>query len=190
MKCGNRSPSRWGFRRKDEENEGPGRIESFMGPDPEDGENEQAERMDMPSKRGICAGCGKERTLLAHGKCWKCNGYGQKKAKKQKPAGVPAELAPEKVKFIREKIRAAGKKSTTSAVVVDKLPDPLPIAEIKGEAAALISPDPRIVLLDFTLPENADLYDTWVKYSRSHRRGPDDQAMMAIEEILTNEGLI
>jgi len=102
----------------------------------------------------------------------------------------PAETQLEKVTFIKEKIRAAGKKSTTSAVVVDKLPDPLPIAEIKGEAATINSPDPRIVILDFTLEENRNLYEPWVKFGRSHRRGPGDQAMMAVEEILRNEGLI
>lgn len=30
----------------------------------------------------------------------------------------------------------------------------------------------------------------WVKYGRSHRRGPGDQAMMIVEELLTREGLL
>lgn len=149
------------------------------------------EEMNMPSKKGICMNCGKERSLPANDKCWKCNGYGQKKEsggghkveKKQKP--VPAEMPPEKVKRledIKENLRARIRGAVAR--------DPLPIAKIEGEAATLLSPDPRIVLLDFTLPENADLYEPWVKYGRTHRRGPGDQAMMAVEQILTNEGLI
>jgi hypothetical protein len=48
----------------------------------------------------------------------------------------------------------------------------------------------RIVLLDFTLPENYDLYEPWMKYCRSHRRTPGDQVMMVVEEILTKDGLL
>jgi hypothetical protein len=144
------------------------------------------EEMNMPSKKGICMNCGKERSLPANDKCWKCNGYGQQKKsgeKKQKP--VPAEMPPEKVKRledIKENLRARHRAAFAC--------DPLPIAKIEGQAATLLSPDPRIVLLDFTLPENADLYEPWLKYGRSHRRGPGDQAMMAVEQILFKEGLL
>lgn len=157
------------------------------------------EEMNMPSKKGICMNCGKERSLPANDKCWKCNGYGQKKEsggghkveKKQKP--VPAEMPPEKVKILKSKLRARLAEKLAekdSAIDVNKLPDPLPVAIIDREAAQLLSPDPRIVLLDFTLPENEHLYQAWVKYGRSHRRGPGDQAMMAVEQILSSEGLV
>lgn len=166
------------------------------------------EEMNMPSKKGTCMNCGKERSLPANDKCWKCNGYGQKASgggrkveKKQKPAGVPAEMAPEKVKRIeniKTNLQARIRKSVAranedKAKAEKQLPDPLPIVKIEGMAgvsASVLTPDPRIVLLDFTLPENADLYEPWVKYGRTHRRGPGDQAMMAVEQILMNEGLI
>lgn len=151
------------------------------------------EEMNMPSKKGICAGCGKERTLLAHEKCFSCNGYGENKKKasgggkvEKKAPSVPAEMPPEKVKMrkeIKTKIRARQAEKVAAV-------DPLPIAVIEGKVATLLSPDPRIVILDFTLPENADLYEPWVKYGRSHRRNPGDQAMMAVEQILTNEGIL
>ncbi len=159
------------------------------------------EEVNMASKRGICAGCGKERSLMAHGKCWKCNGYiygpkrssssGMKAEKNLKPAEVPAEIPPEKVKKkLRSRLaQKMAEKVTTSTIIVDRLPDPLPIAKIQGRDA-LLSPDPRIVLLDFTLPENYDLYEPWMKYCRSHRRTPGDQAMMVVEEILTKDGLL
>lgn len=163
------------------------------------------EEMSMPSRRGICVKCKKERALPAKDMCYGCLGYGQNKKtasgggrkveKKPKPASVPAEMSPEKVKRLKElktKIRArlAEKVSEKEAVAVNKLPDPLPIAKIEGEAAILLSPDLRIVILDFSLPENADLFEPWLKYGRSHRRCAGDQAMMAVEEILTKEGLI
>ena len=153
------------------------------------------EEMNMPSKKGICMNCGKERSLPANDKCWKCNGYGQKKEsgggqsdmeKKQKPASE----TPSKEK-LKARIRGAvARVNERKAAAKNPLPDLLPIAKIEGQAVTLLSPDPRIVLLDFTLPENADLYEPWVKYGRTHRRSPGDQAMMAVEQILTNEGLI
>jgi len=153
------------------------------------------EEMDMASKRGICMNCGKERSLPANDKCWKCNGYGKKKMEgKHKQAGIPDGMLPEKIEMIKTKLRSNryGKpeeKTPTPAAALDK-PDPLPIASIAGLSASLLSPDPRIVILDFTVPNNVNLYEPWVKYASSHRRTPGDQAMMAIEEILTQEGLL
>jgi len=150
----------------------------------------------MASKRGICAGCGKERSLAAHGKCWKCNGYIYGTKKVSSDGGMEKKQHPdaEKREQLKTKIRArlakkCAEKASASAIVIDKLPDPLPIAKIQGQAA-LLSPDPRIVLLDFTLPENYDLYEPWMKYCRSHRRTPGDQVMMVVEEILTKDGLL
>jgi len=154
------------------------------------------EEMNMASKRGICAGCGKERSLVAHGKCWKCNGYIYGTKKVSSDGGMEKKQHPdaEKREQLKTKIRArlakkCAEKASASAIVIDKLPDPLPIAKIQGQAA-LLSPDPRIVLLDFTLPENYDLYEPWMKYCRSHRRTPGDQVMMVVEEILTKDGLL
>lgn len=156
------------------------------------------EEMNMPSKKGICMNCGKERSLPANDKCWKCNGYGQKKEsgggrkveKKPKPA-AQSEAAPQEAnEKLKARIRGAVAGVNERKAAAERLPDPLPIAKIEGQAATLLSPDPRIVLLDFTLPENADLYEPWVKYGRSHRRGPGDQAMMIVEELLTREGLL
>lgn len=102
----------------------------------------------------------------------------------------------EKREQLKTKIRArlakkCAEKASASAIVIDKLPDPLPIAKIQGQAA-LLSPDPRIVLLDFTLPENYDLYEPWMKYCRSHRRTPGDQVMVekAIEQCDTEYGYV
>ncbi len=155
------------------------------------------EEMNMPSKKGICMNCGKERSLPANDKCWKCNGYGQKasgggrkvekKAKEQPPA---VETPPDQSENLKARIRGAVARVNERKAAKKQLPDPLPIAKIEDGKATLLSPDPRIVLLDFTLPENADLYEPWLKYGRSHRRGPGDQAMMAVEQILTNEGLL
>jgi hypothetical protein len=164
MKCGNRSPSRWGFHRKGEEIKAPEPIEAYEPPELEDEQIDQEDEIDMKKKRTP------EQIERIRA------GIRAAKAKKAKATGVPAEMPPAKVKMVKE--------------IKPKLPDPLPIAKIDGQAAALLSPDPRIVILDFTLTENADLYEPWVKFGRSHRRAPGDQAMMAVEDILTKEGLI
>jgi hypothetical protein len=49
---------------------------------------------------------------------------------------------------------------------------------------------PGIVPLDFTLEENKHLLEPLTKYGRRFRRGPAEQAMMVVEELLTKEGLI
>jgi len=193
MMCGNRTPSRWGFKSTDGAAEIKPLDPEIQGP-LEEQEDDEREEMNMASKKGICMNCGKERSLPANDKCWKCNGYdykGKNKAAKQKPAGVPAEMAPEKVKMIKTKLRhrlaekIEKKEATSTPAKPERIwQDPRPIREPFGE------PDHRVVILDFTLPENAGLYEPWVKYGRSHRRGPGDQAMMAVEQILTNEGLI
>jgi hypothetical protein len=164
MKCGNRSPSRWGFHKKGEKIKPPEPTENHELPELEDEEIEQEEIDDMAKKRTP------EQIERIRA------GIRAAKAKKAKASGVPAEMPPEKVKILKE--------------IKTTLPDPLPIAKIEGQAITLLSPDPRIVLLDFTLDENADLYEPWVNFGRSHRRAPGDQAMMAVEEILTKEGLI
>lgn len=51
MKCGNRSPSRWGFHRKGEEIKAPEPIEVHEPPELEDEETEQEEIDDMGRKR-------------------------------------------------------------------------------------------------------------------------------------------
>lgn len=111
---------------------------------------------------------------------------------KKKP--VPAEMSPDKVKTIKTKLQARLAEKLAekdSAVDARKLPDPLPIAIVDREAAQLLMPDPRMVVLDFTLEENQHLFEAWVRYCRkSHRRAPGDQAMMAVEQILSSEGLI
>jgi|GEM_PF-6988424 flagellar motor switch/type III secretory pathway protein FliN len=153
------------------------------------------EEMLMASKRGVCVECGKERSLPANGKCWTCNGYSYKKAEKKRPVDLPAEMSADKVKRLEDiKMKLQARIRRSAAPVKDltttELPDPLPIAKIENEGTSILTPNPRIILLDFNLPENEHLYEPWLKYSRSHRRGPGDQAMMAVEEILTGEGMI
>jgi len=199
MKCGNRSPSRWGFRRKDEEIKAPEPIEAYAGPGPEDDETEQTEEIDMGKKRTpeqrerIAAGI---RAAMARKKA--AAGGGQSNVeKKQRPAIIVHDSeahASAARETVRGKLRTGLRKAAAPTVVINKLPGPPSLSEIKEDVALLMAPlisqDPRIVLLDFTLQENAHLYEPWVKYGRSNRRGPGDQAMMIVEELLTREGLL
>lgn len=174
MKCGNRSPSRWGFHRKDEQIKPPEPMEEYQGPYLEEEEIEQEEEINMGKKRTpeqrerIAAGI---RAALAKKKA--AAGGQSKVEKKPKPVAAPP-LPPEEVARNRER----------AGLSTLNLPDP-------PDVVMSITPeDPRIVLIDFSLEENKHLLEPWKKYARTHRRGPGDQATMLIEDLLTNEGLI
>jgi hypothetical protein len=171
MKCGNRSPSRWGFHRKGEEIKPPEPIEAHEPPELEDEEIEQEEIDDMAKKRTpeqierIRAGI---RAAMARKKAAAGGGQSkvEKKTKEQKPAAAPP-LPQEEVARNRERAGLA----------------PLKV-EIPDVRMTITPEDPRHVLLDFTLEENKHLYEPWTAYCRKFRRGPGDHAMQLIEENL------
>src|SRR5512137_1947815 len=154
MKCGNRSPSRWGFHRKDEEIKPPEPIEEYTGPALEDEEEINMGKMRTPEQRQRIA------------------------------AGIRAAMARKKAGFAAP---AADSKPNSTAATAEPKSGKVEIPNIRY---ALTPEDPHHVLLDFALEENKHLLEPWTKYARTHRRGPGDQVMMAVEEILTNEGLL
>lgn len=190
MKCGNRSPSRWGFHRKGEEIKPPEPIEEYQGP--EDEKIEQEEIEDMGKKRTpeqrerIAAGI---RAALAKKKA--AAGGQSKVEKKPKPAAAPP-LPPEEV--ARNRARAGLVPEIEKGIHAKMMTKDEVVAQDKAAFAAYVAhaKDERLlVILDFNLAENKHLLEPWTEYCRkSHRRNPADQAMMAIEQILTNEGLI
>lgn len=174
MKCGNRSPSRWGFHRKGEEIKAPEPIEVHEPPELEDEETEQEEIDDMGKKRTpeqrerIAAGI---RAAMARKKAAARGGQSkvEKKPKDPKPATPAADPKPDRIKKILE--------------ADAKVKDP-PFVRNDDFHMVLAPKDPRIVIMDFTLEENRHLYEPWVAYGRRSRRGPGDQAMQLIEETL------
>lgn len=57
----------------------------------------------MPTIKGICLGCGRERALLAKGKCYSCNGYGKKKKVEETISVEPLEQPIEEKEIIVDK---------------------------------------------------------------------------------------
>lgn len=164
MKCGNRSPSRWGFHRKGEEIKAPDPID-----EPRELEDEEIEEeeMNMGKKRTpeqrerIAAGI---RAALDRKKAAAGGGQSnvEKKPKDPKPATPAADPKPDRIKKILE--------------ADAKVKDP-PFVRSDDFHMALAPKDPRIVIMDFT-------YEPWVAYGRRSRRGPGDQAMQLIEDTL------
>lgn len=141
----------------------------------------------MASKRGICGQCGKERSLVAHGKCYTCNGYDKPKEKQGKFApGV--ELPPPKITVKPEVMEARRKEIAERA---ERANTPLPPKPMDGKAHGIpefkdMNPYAGPTVTFKTEVDNA-LFNKIAERARRNRREVGDE-MLVLAEIALDYG--
>lgn len=145
---------------------------------------QQLKEETMPSVKGICEGCGKERTLLAKKKCWACNGYGQSKTKKPEAATQKAPL-PKGVELSPPKIRAKKgnplEPADTNARNALLQKENITFPGVKGLVGAGDGPT-----VTFRTDVDNELFNRIAARAKKNRREVGDEILVLAERSLDN----
>lgn len=169
--------------------------------------NELSEGNDMPSKKGICANCGRQQSLVAGGHCYLCynaakdlSGAAREEALRKVGDRVAEGITLGKRPYLRP---SAGSVKWAAKKGIKKRQHPAPDPEQQEtiesmqpegchipEKNKLSETSPGVINLTLTFSgDDKNLYDTLIKRARSARRNPEQQLMAMLDHYLAG-GLV